>query len=210
MNDHHDIAWPSLSTIQAKTGLARSTVVKYIDILCDKGWLVRDLNSRSSTTYIAVFPKPIQDGLKVLSTSTPDELANMASSSRDELGSTRDELALVRETNPNKQSNKQANNINDCFAVFWENWKHCKKSIGLGSNYGSRKDALAKWKKTFIKKTDIEKETDLIVDRMIEIYSDIADSQQNQTNSVFFNYVNMYPQAFIDNALDYVMENESC
>lgn len=202
MNDHHDIAWPSLSTIQSKTGLARSTVVKYIDVLCDTGWLARDLNSRSSTTYIAIFPKPIQDGLKVISNSTPDELAKLATSTRDELGSTPDELALVRETNPNKQSNKQVNKINAHFETFWKNWIHCKKQIGLIGNYGSKSEALSKWKKVIKKSDDIETLADKMIDFMIMVYSDIAESKEQNKQPTYFNFENMYPQKFIERAYE--------
>lgn len=207
MNDNHDIAWPSLSTIQARTGLARSTVVKYIDVLCDNGWLVRDLNSRNSTTYIAVFPKVIQDGIKVISNSTPDELAKLATSTCDELGSSRDELEVVRVANPNKQSNKQSNNTNAQFNEFWKNWIHCKKAIGLGHNYGSKGDALKKWNSVISKKQNCQQVSDKVIDFMITVYSDIADSKEQNKQSTYYNFENMYPQKFIDRAYE-VVTNE--
>jgi DNA-binding MarR family transcriptional regulator len=205
MNDHHDIAWPSLSTIQGKTNLSRSTVVKYIDILCEREWLTRDKQTRTSTTYIASFPKSVENGLKVISNSTPDELAKLATSTCDELGSTCDELALVRETNSNKQSNKQ-DNKQDCFLEFWKNWIHCKKAIGMASNYGSKQDANAKWNKVFTGKGDFKEITDKMIDKMIEIYSDIHECQEQNKQSIYNNFVSMYPQKFIERAKEMVSE----
>jgi len=195
MNDNHDIAWPSLTTIQGRTNLSRSTVVKYIDFLCEQGWLVRDTESRSSTTYIATFPKVIENGLKVLSTSTPDELARLATSTCDELGSTCDELALVRETNSNKQSNKQGNKIDAAFSVFWKNWRVQKQRLG-NKNYGSKSDALNKFKKLFSKRN--EEELKLIVNHsLVKLETVIDDLLVNGNNSDYFNYRNMYPQKFL-------------
>lgn len=194
MNDHHDIAWPSLTTIQGKTGLARSTVVKYIDLLVKSGWLLRDHKSHNSTTYIAVFPKYIENGLKVISNSTPDELAKLASSTPDELGSTTDELALVRETNPNKQGNKQENKESVFFTVFWDNWRIQKKRLGI-TNYGSKKDAEKKFNKLFISKSEDELKT-IVNNSLVKLEIVIEDILQNQ-NSQYFNYKNMFPQKFL-------------
>lgn len=58
MNDHQDIAWPSLSRIETDTGLAHSCVLKHLNILEFHGWLTRERgNSSKSTRYHAVFPK---------------------------------------------------------------------------------------------------------------------------------------------------------
>jgi DNA-binding MarR family transcriptional regulator len=194
MNDHHDMAWPSLSTIQAKTNLSRSTVVKYIDKLCSQGWLVRDCKSRNSTTYIATFPKYVENGLKVISNSTPDELAMLANSTPDELGSTPDELVLVRETYPNKQSNKQENKIDAPFDVFWENWREQKKRLGI-ENYGSKSDAKNKFVKLFCKKTDDELR--VVVNSALCKLQIVVDDLLVKPDSQYFNYRNMYPQKFL-------------
>jgi biotin operon repressor len=50
MNMEHDIAWPSQARISAETGLARSTVVKWIDYLCDQGWLVKRSRAKVIST----------------------------------------------------------------------------------------------------------------------------------------------------------------
>lgn len=41
MNAEHNIAWPSQARISSETGLARSTVIKWIDYLHDAGWLIK-------------------------------------------------------------------------------------------------------------------------------------------------------------------------
>lgn len=113
MNDQHDIAWPSLTTIQGKTGLSRATVVKYIDVLCDSGWLIRDRESRKSTTYIAAFPKSIEEHVKNIN-SLGDKLSQTSLGAKPdslggELGSLGAKPKVVHEVNPNKQVSKQSN-----------------------------------------------------------------------------------------------------
>lgn len=95
MNDFHDMAWPSLSTIQGETGLSRPTVVKYLADLEKNGWLVKDSSKHKSMTYIAVLPQRINQLVKELNQTSKGDLP-----------------ALVNDVYPNKQSNKQENNNN--------------------------------------------------------------------------------------------------
>ena len=105
MNSKNQCAFPSLTTLQRMTGLARSTLCKYLDELDCKGWLRRIKgDSRRSTVYHISFPQRINRAL-----SKAEEVFNkeLSGSSPDELGSTGDELEVVRETNPNNQYNNQ-------------------------------------------------------------------------------------------------------
>lgn len=93
MNDFHDMAWPSLSTIQGETGLSRPTVVKYLADLEKNGWLVKDSSKHKSMTYIAVLPQHINQLVKELNQTSKGDLP-----------------VLVNDVYPNKQRNKQENN----------------------------------------------------------------------------------------------------
>lgn len=107
MNSNSDIAYPSYSRIIAETGLARSTVAKYLKILEDEGWIQRDSGSKGiNTVYIASLPKDIGQTVKEFDDKIQEQLKG---STRDELGSTSHEPEVVRETNTNKQCNKQLN-----------------------------------------------------------------------------------------------------
>lgn len=83
------------------------------------------------------------------------------------------------------------------FDSFWKNWMNCKKSIGLGSNYGVKADALKKWKSDIGSRKDFEIDNDKAIDFMITVYSEILESKNNNKKSIFYNYENMYPQKFI-------------
>lgn len=90
--------------------------------------------------------------------------------------------------------------ISSFFDIFWSNWTNAKKGIGLGKNYGAKKDAKKKWNSLFGKMSfeDLEKETELIVENILEIYNDILEKDEQNETSKYFNYRNMYPQKFLD------------
>lgn len=117
MNDYHDMSWPSYSRIISETGLARSSVAKYLAMLESEGWIKRDKTIGKSTTYIAVLPAGIESGLVKLSEGM-ERLVRQSNhneyntSTPRELGSTTGELELVRHANTNNQYNKQAINNN--------------------------------------------------------------------------------------------------
>ena len=199
MNEHHDIAWPSIGKIVQDTNLPRSTTIKYLNVLEQNGWLVRDKETRNSTTYIAVFPKYIEEQLKNIG-SPPAGLVHHVDYNQSTSGT---RVVHQRDTNiqENIQDNKQA-----CFLEFWKNWIHCKKAIGLANNYGSKKEANAKWNKVFTGKGDFKEVTDKIINTMIDIYSDIHECQEQNKQSIYNNFVSMYPQRFIDRAKEMVSE----
>lgn len=110
MNDEQDIAWPSYARIIHETGLSRATVAKYLGVLEESEWIIRDHKTRNNTTYIATLPKVVFDGLKIMnlaieSGSTPDGLVRQLNQS-----STPAKPEVVRELNTNKQCNKQRSN----------------------------------------------------------------------------------------------------
>lgn len=120
MNSQKDMAWPSYARIIDETGLARSTIAKYLKLLESEGWLFRDHGYKGKNTiYHARFPKIIEESLKI-HTSTPDELVENTSTSH-ELTSTLGELTSTPDEHEldNKQDKEQDNNIYVHFDDFW-------------------------------------------------------------------------------------------
>ena len=118
MNSQHDMAWPSYSRMIAETGLSRATIAKYLTVLDEAGWIVRERGSpNQNTRYIVSFPQAISD---------------LQSSLSSELGSSSGELGVVQEVNlgssPAKHelnkvinnSNKQERGARDKFYMFSE------------------------------------------------------------------------------------------
>lgn len=101
MNDKSDMAWPSYARIVSETGLSKSTVAKYLEFLDGQQWLIRDKgNSTKNTRYHASIPQKVSQDL----------IENaIGGSTTHGLRSTRDGLGVVRETDTNKQVNKQKN-----------------------------------------------------------------------------------------------------
>lgn len=128
MNDDSDMAYPSLARITCETGLAKSTAVKYLNVLQERGFLLRESgNSVKSTRYISNIP------------------TECLGSSRDGLRSSRDGLGVVRETDTNKQRlNKQSNKqdkINPSFVVDQYN-AFCTKLPKIRALTESRKKSI--------------------------------------------------------------------
>lgn len=64
MNDHQDMAWPSLKRIEGETGLAHATVIKWLSYLCEEGWLVKQSGSRTeSNKYFISIPNEVGQSL---------------------------------------------------------------------------------------------------------------------------------------------------
>lgn len=101
MNLHQDMAWPSYARIIAETGLARSTVSKYLDDLERKGWLIRHRgNSTKTTEYVVSIPEA------AIASAVGSTSGELGSTPR-ELGSTSGELGVVRQANSNNKVNNK-------------------------------------------------------------------------------------------------------
>lgn len=122
MNSERDMAYPSYARIIEETGMARSTVAKYLEVLESEGWLVRDSGFKGKNTiYYASYPKLIEQNSK-LPASTPHELLSKQGSTPHELSSTPDELSSTPREHEldNKQDNElDNNNIYVHFDEFW-------------------------------------------------------------------------------------------
>lgn len=93
MNDDSDIAYPSLARISHETSITKKTALKYLDVLEDKGYLVKQSgNSLKSNRYISKLPESYLGSVPL----TPR--------------SVRDTPQVVEDVHPNKQGlNKQSN-----------------------------------------------------------------------------------------------------
>lgn len=108
MNDRHDTAWPSISTICGDMNTTNKTVVKYIAELAEKGYLIKEKRFSNSTIYHANIPRSVEATL-------------MEDLHRRSVGST---PTVVEDLHSNKQVNKQKNK--QC-AKFEEFWRVCPR-----------------------------------------------------------------------------------
>lgn len=100
MNGKRDVAWPSQSRIIRETGLSNTTVNKYLSVLEQGQWLVRDKgNSRRTTRYMPAVP----DGFlsNILSPDTPRD------GEFKELDTPPGGVRTLREAETNRQVNRQ-------------------------------------------------------------------------------------------------------
>jgi len=97
MNDRHDTAWPSISTICGDMNTTNKTVVKYIAELADKGYLIKEKRFSNSTIYHAHIPRSVERTL-------------MEDLHRRSVDST---PTVVETLHSNKQVNKQRNKQKD-------------------------------------------------------------------------------------------------
>lgn len=98
MNDSHDFAFPSISTIQVNMSIgSRSTVVKYLTELVEKGWLTKEKRFSNSTIYYTAIPDSF------LSSPPPVLVHEMDSISPPRV------LPVVHLMDSNKQENNQLN-----------------------------------------------------------------------------------------------------
>ena len=87
MNEHHDIAWPSLSRIESDTGLSHPCVLKHLRLLEAEGWLTREKGSPSkSTRYHAVFPKKYESVVGNVVTRVGNEATYVGNSTTYQVG----------------------------------------------------------------------------------------------------------------------------
>ena len=93
MNDDSDIAYPSLARISHETAITKKTALKYLDVLEDKGYLVKQSgNSLKSNRYISDLPKSYLGSVPLTPRSVPRT------------------PGVVEDVHPNKQGlNKQSN-----------------------------------------------------------------------------------------------------
>ena len=102
MNDIRDSAWPSLKTISEKTGLTKKTVLKYISILEEKDYLIKESGNRTtSNRYHAHIPHQVGG--------VGGTLGSVVGGVTDTPCSVGDTPQVVDELHTNKQLNKQDN-----------------------------------------------------------------------------------------------------
>ena len=93
MNDRHDFAWPSIETISGEMNMSRTTAIKYLNELEERGLLAKEKRYGKSTKYHAT-----------ICTSTYPGLLQELDRSSPESGPT-----VVQKLDGNKQKNKQMN-----------------------------------------------------------------------------------------------------
>lgn len=134
MNDNQDMAWPSYARMIEETGLSRQSIAKYLEVLEEEGWVMREREFGKNTVYTAVLPKAIMLGIKNFDSSL-QELVRVATES-----SSSGELDLVPQANTNKQVNKQVINKgseeqfplpDDLNHEAWEEWLAYRRAVGF-------------------------------------------------------------------------------
>lgn len=109
MNQNQDVAWPSQSRIQGETGLSHSTVLKYLNVLENNNWLIRERgNSTTNTRYMINVPMD-----------TALHTIGLGGRSRDNLRRSTDDLGVGRETTTNNNINNKRINKGIPFDEFW-------------------------------------------------------------------------------------------
>lgn len=153
MNSQKDIAYPSYARMIKETGLSRGCLAKYLALLESEGWIVRDKTIGSNTTYIAVLPQILSDGLASSLNILVHEM-NYPSSP--------DGQVLVHEVDTNKQCNNQYNKqvkdidrqayntlLENGFNHVWKVFKDCKSRINKTDTSPKAKTFDKNWKKHF-------------------------------------------------------------
>lgn len=109
MNQNQDVAWPSQSRIKGETGLSHSTVLKYLNVLENSNWLIRERgNSTTNTRYLINVPMD-----------TALDTIGLGGRSRDNLRRSTDDLGVGRETTSNNNSNNKRIKTLIPFDQFW-------------------------------------------------------------------------------------------
>jgi len=113
MNDSHDFAHPSIATIQANMNIgSRTTVIKYLNELAEKGWLNKKIRNGKSSIYYTAIPENIL--------SSPPRVLVQEMDTSSPLGV----LQVVQEVDSNKQENNQMNKQEEKSSIlFDEFWK---------------------------------------------------------------------------------------
>ena len=109
MNQNQDVAWPSQSRIKGETGLSHSTVLKYLNVLEESNWLIRERgNSTTNTRYLINVPMD-----------TALDTIGLGGRSRDNLRRSTDDLGVGRETTTNNNINNKRIKKGIPFDEFW-------------------------------------------------------------------------------------------
>ena len=109
MNQNQDVAWPSQSRIKGETGLSHSTVLKYLNVLENGEWLIRERgNPTTNTRYMINVPMD-----------TALDTIGLGGRSRDNLRRSTDDLGVGRETTTNNNINNNRINKGVPFDQFW-------------------------------------------------------------------------------------------
>lgn len=107
MNMEHDVAWPSLRRIVSETGLALSTVQKYLGVIEEKGYLVKRSSAHQVSTksgsqmqneYLINIPEEVYR-------ETVQQLAGVPSD-KPRCTDSREEVYRQAVTNNNKNNNR--------------------------------------------------------------------------------------------------------
>lgn len=156
MNDHNDMAWPSLSRMQWETGLAKNTIIKYLGELNDAGWLLTKRQTMQVQTlggqqacnqyWITVPERVVQEAIPLPKGGSFDDKRGFIS-----------EQKGGRQMNPNNNSNNNNNN-NMRFDEFWSLYPKKvdkkKASTAWGRLTESQQDAAISDIKTRYSDTD--------------------------------------------------------
>ena len=155
MNGKNDFAFPSIATICGEMSIgSKTTAIKYLDELCERGWLIREKRFSRSTIYHLRFPENVKSEIDAVMSSSPESvLVQNMNHSSPESG-----LTVVQNLDSNNQVNNQVNKqevkkvsktdqsvsrkekkgaVNNQFEEFWDKFDYKLK----------RKDCLAKFKK---------------------------------------------------------------
>lgn len=118
MNDSHDMAWPSLSTICGEMNYgSKNTAIKHIRELEEKGYLQIQKRYHNSNVYSATIPPEIT---RKISQSTETEPPIKVQKLN--LKSSETEPGVVQKLTPNKQGNNQKNKQDSSKTPFSDFW----------------------------------------------------------------------------------------
>lgn len=122
MNDSHDMAFPSISTVCGELNLSNKTAIKYLSELASAGYLRKEKRFSNSTIYYAIIPKLIAS---CVDSPLMEELHHSCVDSTP---------TVVEDLHSNKQVNKQSNK-QVRFEEFWKVWPKKERKA----------PAVAKW-----------------------------------------------------------------
>ena len=111
MNSKTDMAWPSLRRIEHETNLTRPTILKYLELAEQSGYLnVEHGDRKTSNRYHANLPKPLKDTINAVNQGSKQDLPPTKGVVKDvnQGGKIYDEK-VVKEVYRNKQYNNQEN-----------------------------------------------------------------------------------------------------
>jgi len=130
MNAENDMAWPSLKRIEHETKLTRPTILKYIDVLVDEGFLIKGKRVHTSqggeqlhNTYLVSIPEKVVKDVYHLA-----DKGGKAALQRGLNSSTKG----VKHVNPN--NNRITKNNNSIKFPFWNDdkaWENLGKQYGI-------------------------------------------------------------------------------